>query len=55
MPTIYDFLYKGFNIEEINTSLHKKESPQMVYHLTGSQKAAFAAQLLGHKQAIINT
>jgi len=55
MPTIYDFLYKGFNIEEINTSLHKKESPQMVYHLTGSQKAAFAAQLLGHKQAIIIT
>lgn len=46
MPTINDFLYKGFEIGEIKAALGRKESPQMVYHITGSQKAAFAAQLL---------
>ena len=56
MPSINDFLYKGFHIEEMNSSLQKKESPHIVYHLTsGSQKAALAAQILRHKQALIIT
>jgi len=56
MPTINDFLYKGFDIQEINAALGKKESPQMVYHITGSQKAAFSAQILrSNKQGLIIT
>ncbi len=56
MPSINDFLYKGFDIGEVVTALNRKESPQMVYHITGSQKAAFAAQILQeNKQAIIIT
>ncbi|UWG97728.1 transcription-repair coupling factor [Dehalobacter sp. DCM] len=50
MPTINDFLYKGFDIGEINAALSRKETPQMVYNITGSQKAAFAGQLVGSKQ-----
>ncbi|NLI93912.1 MAG: transcription-repair coupling factor [Peptococcaceae bacterium] len=46
MPTIYDFLYKGFDTGEINAALSKKEFPQMIYHISGSQKAAFSAQNL---------
>ncbi len=48
MPFINDFLYKGFDIAEINASLAKKDSPQIIYHITGSQKAAFTAQVLGN-------
>lgn len=46
MPTINDYLYKGFETQEISHYLGKKESPQMVYHITGSQKAAFVSQVL---------
>jgi len=56
MPTINDFLYKGFEIGEINAALGRKESPQMVYHIAGSQKAAFTAQVLrSKKQGMIIT
>lgn len=49
MPVINDYLYKGFDIKEISQFLGRKESPQMVYHITGSQKAAFAGQLLDNQ------
>jgi len=56
MPTINDFLYKGFDTGEINAALARKEFPQMVYHITGSQKAAFTSQVLGTKtQGLILT
>ncbi len=50
MPTIYDFLYKGFDAGDIEVAIGRKETPQMLYHITGSQKAAFTAQLLRLKQ-----
>jgi transcription-repair coupling factor (superfamily II helicase) len=46
MPTINDLLHKAFDIGEINAALSRKESPQMVYNITGSQKAAFTSQVL---------
>lgn len=56
MLTINDFLYKAFDIEEINTALDRKESPQMIYHITGSQKAALASQALSnYRQGLIIT
>lgn len=56
MPTINDYLYKAFDIGEINAALGRKESPQIIYHITGSQKAAFASQVLRpHKQGLIIT
>ena len=56
MPTINDYLYKGLEIAEIETAVARKESPQIVYHITGSQKAAFAAQVLRNKrQSLIVT
>ncbi|NLP43034.1 MAG: transcription-repair coupling factor [Peptococcaceae bacterium] len=56
MPTINDYLYKGLEIAEIETAVVRKESPQIVYHITGSQKAAFAAQVLrSQRQGLIIT
>lgn len=56
MPAINDFLYKAFDIGEINAALGRTESPQMVYQITGSQKAAFASQVLhSQKQSLIIT
>lgn len=56
MLTINDFLYKGFDIEEIKPSLARKEFPHMIYHITGSQKIAFTAQILNIKsQGLILT
>ncbi|HHV63746.1 MAG TPA: transcription-repair coupling factor [Peptococcaceae bacterium] len=46
MPNINDFLYKAFEIEDVRAALGRKDSPQIVYNLTGSQKAAFASQVL---------
>ncbi|WP_075366590.1 transcription-repair coupling factor [Desulfosporosinus metallidurans] len=48
MDTIRDYLRQGLDIKEIDQSLSQGEWPQMIYDLTGSQKAAFVAQLL-HK------
>ncbi|AET65820.1 transcription-repair coupling factor Mfd [Desulfosporosinus orientis DSM 765] len=45
MKTIYSYIQRGLDIPEINQSLRRKEWPQMIYDLTGSQKAAFVAQL----------
>lgn len=46
MPTIYDYLNQGFDIGGIEVALGRKESPQMVFNISGSQKAAFSGQLL---------
>lgn len=46
LNTIHDFLRQGLDIKEIDQSLSRGEWPQMIYDLTGSQKAAFVAQLL---------
>ncbi|MDR3541897.1 MAG: transcription-repair coupling factor [Desulfosporosinus sp.] len=46
LNTIHDYLRRGFDIKEVERSLNNKEWPQMIYDLTGSQKAACVAQLL---------
>ncbi|TGE34134.1 transcription-repair coupling factor [Desulfosporosinus sp. Sb-LF] len=46
LNTIHDFLRRGLDIEVIDQSLGHGEWPQMIYDLTGSQKAACIAQLL---------
>jgi len=46
LNTIHDYLRQGLDINEIDQSLGHGEWPQMIYDLTGSQKAAFVAQLL---------
>ncbi len=46
MNTIHDYLRQGLDIKEIDQSLSHGEWPQMICDLTGSQKAAFVAQLL---------
>ncbi len=43
---IHSYLRRGLDVKEIEESLSRGEWPQMVYDLTGSQKAAFVAQLL---------
>ena len=56
MPTINDYLRKGFDVLETSNYLGKKESPQMINHITGSQKAALAGQILKQeKQGLIIT
>jgi len=56
MPSINDYLYKGFDIGDIRAALNRRESPQMVYHIVGSQKPALAAQVLEpNQQAMIIT
>ncbi|MFA6808940.1 MAG: transcription-repair coupling factor, partial [Eubacteriales bacterium] len=51
MPDIYDYLGKGFEIEEVEKSLDRKESPQMVFNIAGSQKASFTARLINAEDA----
>ena len=46
LNNIHDYLRQGLDIKEIDQSLSHGEWPQMIYDLTGSQKAAFVAQLL---------
>jgi transcription-repair coupling factor (superfamily II helicase) len=46
LNTIHDYLRQGLDIREIEQSLSHGEWPQMICDLTGSQKAAFVAQLL---------
>lgn len=46
MNTIHDYVRQGLDIQEIHQSLSHGEWPQMICDLTGSQKAAFVAQLL---------
>ncbi|MHB8073412.1 transcription-repair coupling factor [Desulfosporosinus fructosivorans] len=46
MNTIHDYIRQGLDINEIDQSLNHGEWPQMICDLTGSQKAAFVAQLL---------
>ncbi|MDP4125429.1 MAG: transcription-repair coupling factor [Bacillota bacterium] len=46
MDTIYDYLRRGLDINEIVQSLNQGQWPQMIFDLTGSQKAACIAQLL---------
>ena len=46
MNTIHDYVRQGLDIQEIDQSLSRGEWPQMICDLTGSQKAAFVAQLL---------
>lgn len=46
MFTLHDYLQRGLDTKEIYQSLENGEWPQMIYQLTGSQKAAFAAQLI---------
>jgi transcription-repair coupling factor (superfamily II helicase) len=46
LNTIHDYLRQGLDIKEIDESLSHGEWPQMICDLTGSQKAAFVAQLL---------
>jgi len=46
LNTIHDYVRQGLDIQEIHQSLSHGEWPQMICDLTGSQKAAFVAQLL---------
>jgi len=46
LNTIHDYVRQGLDIKEIDQSLSHGEWPQMICDLTGSQKAAFVAQLL---------
>lgn len=46
LDTIHDYIRRGLDIKEIDQSLNQGESPQMIYDLTGSQKAACIAQVL---------
>lgn len=46
LKTIHDFLRMGLDFEEAEKALNRAEYPQIIYNLTGSQKVAFAAQLL---------
>ncbi|HZK86086.1 MAG TPA: transcription-repair coupling factor [Desulfosporosinus sp.] len=46
LNTIHDYLRQGLDIKEIDQALSQGEWPQMICDLTGSQKAAFVAQLL---------
>ncbi|RNC28687.1 MAG: Transcription-repair-coupling factor [Candidatus Dichloromethanomonas elyunquensis] len=56
MPTIYDYLYKGFDTGEIHAAFSKNEFPQIIYCITGSQKAALTSQVLRQKtQGLIIT
>jgi len=46
LNTIHDYIRQGLDIKEIDQALSHGEWPQMICDLTGSQKAAFVAQLL---------
>ncbi|KLU62053.1 transcription-repair-coupling factor [Peptococcaceae bacterium CEB3] len=55
MKTIHDYLRQGLDIEEADWALKQLEYPQMVYNLTGSQKAAFVGEILRSRSALILT
>ena len=56
LNTIHDYLRQGLDIKEIDLAFSQREWPQMICDLTGSQKAAFVAQLLQEsKTALILT
>jgi transcription-repair coupling factor (superfamily II helicase) len=46
MPSIYSYLNRGLEIEQIKAAMAKKESPQMIFHTTGSIKAALTSGLI---------
>ncbi len=46
MNTLSHYLRLGFDIEAVEKAISKREWPQMIYNLAGSQKPAFIAQLL---------
>ncbi|MGI1659953.1 MAG: transcription-repair coupling factor [Desulfitobacterium sp.] len=46
MRTLNHYLRLGFDIEAVEKAISYQEWPQMIYNLTGSQKPAFASQLL---------
>ncbi|HVJ50471.1 transcription-repair coupling factor [Desulfitobacterium sp.] len=46
LSTIHHYLRQGLDIDEIQAALVRKEWPQMVYNLSGSQKSALVAELL---------
>jgi transcription-repair coupling factor (superfamily II helicase) len=46
LNTLSHYLRLGFDIEAVERAISHKEWPQMIYNLAGSQKSAFAAQLL---------
>ncbi len=54
MRTIHDYLEAGLDIGEAKQYL-SQSTPQIAYNLTGSQKAAFIAELMGKTCAIILT
>ena len=55
MQTIQDYLRQGMEIGQVEQALSRTEWPQMVYNLTGSQKAAFVGQLVRQKPALVLT
>jgi transcription-repair coupling factor (superfamily II helicase) len=57
LNSIHDYLSAGFEIGAVQKSLKEEQRPPMIYNLTGSQKAAFTAQLLrrAQKPALILT
>ena len=55
LQNIHDYLRHGMEIAEVEQALSRAEWPQMVYNLTGSQKAAFVGQLLRQKPALVLT
>ncbi|WP_236006096.1 transcription-repair coupling factor [Paradesulfitobacterium ferrireducens] len=56
MKTIYNHLRQGLEVGDDDLRELLPEWPQMVYNLTGSQKAAYVAQLLrGRKPGLILT
>lgn len=56
LSTIHHYLRQGLDIDQIQAAIVRKEWPQMVYNLSGSQKIALAAELLsGGKTGLILT
>lgn len=46
LSTIHHYLRQGLDIGEIQEAIARKEWPQMVYNLSGSQKGALVSELL---------
>lgn len=56
MPTIDDYLTKGLELDQIQAAIEKRDSPQMIFHISGSMKTALAANLIKKKgQSLILT
>lgn len=54
LRTIHGYLEAGLDLGEARQHLNRS-APQMVYNLTGSQKTAFVAELMGRGSALILT